>query len=168
MALAEEGWFKFCGWCGGLTDAGLYGGINTVANPDGTKSRYHMVDCWPRARYAQTGKPFITCIECGRAEHGEWANKADIEARQLCFNCLFWHEKIGIADEPRIVRINGNHYAIGDERKGGGKFSGFGGLEFSIRFNDGREITTHNLWGQGSIPRRFRERLPDNATWITQ
>ena len=163
--LDETPWFKFCGWCGGLNDAALYGGINTVANPDGTRSRYHSVDCWPRARYAQTGKPFIICRECGRAEHGEWLDEGQTKARQLCFHCLFWHEKIDRRDDPIVARIDGSHYVIGDERQGKGQFSGFGGRRFAITFHDGRTIITHNLWSQGDIPERFRSRLPDNASW---
>ena len=35
-----------------------------------------------------------------------------------------------------------------------------------IRFTDGREVITHNLWHQGTIPKHFRARLPDNAVFV--
>ena len=163
--LDETPWFKFCAWCGGKNDAGLFGGIVTVANLDGSKSRYHVKDCWPRARYQRDGTPFITCHECGICEAGEYTNKEQLAAASLCFSCNFWAEKVLERDNPDVVRINGVHYHIGEERNGGKQFSGFGGRQFAITFHNGRQVTSTNLWCQGDIPARFADRLPDNATW---
>jgi len=45
-------------------------------------------------------------------------------------------------------------------------FKGFGGRDFSIKFYDGRDIKTSNLWYQGEIPERFKEFLSDNAEFV--
>ena len=104
------------------------------------------------------------CQECGKREDGSWADDMAkvLEAKQLCFNCNFWAEKVGIKDRPRVARIDGHHYQIGTDA-GDTAFRGFGGRKFVILFNDGRRMQTSNLWHQGEIPERFRERLPDNA-----
>lgn len=55
----------------------------------------------------------------------------------------------------------GCHYWIGDENVECCR--GFGGDKFVIRFKDGKEVTTTNLWYQGAIPKHFQKILPDNA-----
>jgi len=84
---------------------------------------------------------------------------------KLCFTCDFWIEKIKEVNNPKSVRINKWHYFIGDENKKGG-FRGFDGRRFKIKFNNDKKIETTNLWTQGEIPKRFRERLFDNAIFI--
>lgn len=108
-----------------------------------------------------------TCIECSAVENGNWMEsvKAQLAERQLCHTCNFWHEKIAMKDDTRTARIEGTHYRVGDEGVRG-LFQGFGGAKFVIKFNDGREVTTTNLWAQGKIPQRFKDRLPDNATFV--
>jgi hypothetical protein len=79
----------------------------------------------------------------------------------------FWQSKVEIKDNPNVVRINGVHYFIGDE---GSKssFRGFDGEKFRIKFNDGREVETTNLWYNGSIPKNYLKELPDNAIFIKE
>jgi hypothetical protein len=43
---------------------------------------------------------------------------------------------------------------------------GYGGAKHVIRFHDGREVTTRNLWHCGTVPPVFRDRLPDNASFV--
>ncbi|CAO0836086.1 putative protein OS=Streptomyces microflavus OX=1919 GN=Smic_80960 PE=4 SV=1 [Streptomyces microflavus] len=45
---------------------------------------------------------------------------------------------------------------------------GFGGRRFDIEFFDGRRVTTHDLWSQGTIPPKHRERYQDNARFAPQ
>lgn len=45
---------------------------------------------------------------------------------------------------------------------------GFGGGKWVVRFHDGREVVTHNLWHVGTIPPPFRDRLPDNAEFVRE
>ena len=78
-------------------------------------------------------------------------------------NDKFWTEKLDIKDEPDAARIDGEHYMIAPESW---KSKGFGGAEHRIRFDDGRVVTTTNLWHQGTIPEDMREQLPNNAHWV--
>ncbi|TMR92836.1 hypothetical protein [Nonomuraea basaltis] len=65
-------------------------------------------------------------------------------------------------DPGRRVVIDANLYLIGDGRGSHG-FRGFGGHRFDIEFFDGRRVTTTDLWHQGVIPPKWRERYPNNA-----
>lgn len=115
-----------------------------------------------------------TCKECGVHEIGNWIDSCAerLEREQLCFHCDFWYALIKIANDSRVARIEGCHYLIGVEPKPSDyKCShylglGLGGSEFRIRFYDGREVITHNLWYQGEIPERFKSRLSDNAVFV--
>jgi hypothetical protein len=110
------------------------------------------------------------CVECGKREKGHWMKNLaeDLRDHQICFNCHFWWEKVDYADKPWVARIDGTHYIIGREPASPDEFQGFGGAEFRIRFHDGREVTSHNLWCQGDIPPHFRNRLLDNAEFINE
>jgi hypothetical protein len=70
-------------------------------------------------------------------------------------------------DDPlKRVVVNGDHYYLGDDKPGG--FKGFGGHRWEIEFFDGRKVITHDLWHQGTVPPKWRERYPDNAKFIPQ
>lgn len=84
----------------------------------------------------------------------------------LCHTCNFWREKEEIKNEARVVRIDGVHFSLGDEVNAPAFCKGHGGRKFVIQFNDGRVVTSTNLWCQGNIPESWRERLPNNATWV--
>ena len=43
---------------------------------------------------------------------------------------------------------------------------GFSGRKHVIKFFDGREIVSTNLWYNGEIPESHRELLPNNAEFI--
>lgn len=115
-------------------------------------------------------KIHITCLECGKKEKLRWDEKMKdkLIKRQLCFDCYFWIKYVDKVDHPYCVRVDGSHYYIGIEHPGHSAFQGFGGKKFIIKFNDGRKIVSTNLWHQGEIPSRFRDRLPDNAKFGQQ
>jgi hypothetical protein len=69
-------------------------------------------------------------------------------------------------DLAKRVVIDGEHYTLGED-KPGYEWKGFGGRRFDIEFFDGRKVTTHDLWHQGTIPPKWRERYPDNARFVT-
>lgn len=81
--------------------------------------------------------------------------------RMFCDSCSFWISKAEKRDEPHIVRANGQQYAIHPDSE---TEKGFAGRKFKIRFNDGREVETHNLWHQGRIPQLWAPVLRNNAT----
>ncbi len=71
--------------------------------------------------------------------------------------------------EPRAVRIDGCHYWIGEESPSTpNNQRGYYGKKFIIEFFDKKRgrIKTTNLWLNGTIPERFRDRLEDNAKFI--
>lgn len=67
------------------------------------------------------------------------------------------------ADEARRVVVDAEHYVIGPGGSGG-----HGGRRFDIEFFDGRKVTTRDLWSQGTIPPKHRERYPNNARFVPQ
>jgi hypothetical protein len=107
------------------------------------------------------------CKECGSPIATDFYQpvKSRLINKNLCHSCNFWDEKKDGQDNKRVVIVNGTHYWIEDD-KPNAAFQGFGGAKFSIEFNDGRKVITRNLWCQGDIPIRFRDRLPDNAKFI--
>ena len=109
----------------------------------------------------------IICKECGKEEKLHWIKEENdkLISRNLCFKCNFWFEKTLIKDESNVARIDGRHYQIASETDKS-SFRGYGGAKFIILFNDGRKITTTNLWHQGAIPKHFKKRLPDNAKFL--
>lgn len=111
------------------------------------------------------GVPEKPCIRCGSLFSTNYVIKKELVNRNMCFTCYFWEKYVGIKDSEKVVRVNGSHYVIThDDPKA--YFKGFGGAEFKIKFHDGREVVTHNLWSQGEIPEHFRNYLPDNAVFI--
>lgn len=83
--------------------------------------------------------------------------------RSLCANDDFWYEKTLMADDPNVARIDGVHYIIGLPDQ---PIKGMGGHVHKIAFYDGREVTTDNLWHQGTIPFDWRDLLFDNAEFV--
>lgn len=112
----------------------------------------------------------MNCRFCEAAIKWGFFNDEELKRLQLCYACCFWWEKVDwranndTHEGNRVARIKNNHYVIYPDTNGG--IQGFGGREHVIRFNDGTEVTTKNLWHQGEIPRRFREQLPNNATFV--
>lgn len=98
------------------------------------------------------------CSECG----------AHLNRLARCpARCDLWQEIATLAESPASVRIAGCHYVIGTQDESApAHCRGFGGAVYRIRFHDGREVTTCDLWKQGVIPPRFRDRLPDNAAFV--
>jgi hypothetical protein len=68
-------------------------------------------------------------------------------------------------DDPacRVV-VNNVHYIIVPDTNS--RFQGHGGAVFEIAFHDGRRVTSRNLWTQGKIPPKWRDRFPNNAEFI--
>jgi hypothetical protein len=108
----------------------------------------------------------INCRICNEKEEGEYMNPTMTEmvVNKLCFTCNFWNEKLQIAGEPHVARIDGKHYVVGPVSDS--QWKGSGGHKFTIKFHDGRVVITTNLWSQGEIPEIFKERLKDNAVFL--
>lgn len=118
-----------------------------------------------------TTRKRVSC-RCGKRATLRYSGDigARMEERSECFDCAFWGRLLEQdAERPEtVVIVEGRHYMIEpdpDQPRDRG-FAGFGGAEFTVAFNDGRVVKSRNLWTQGEIPERFREQMPDNATFL--
>ena len=109
----------------------------------------------------------LKCELCGKtmtkpAFTGEYKNVC-----HDCFNDKFWMLKIRDVNKApeKFETIKNNLYYIADENDND-SFRGFDGRKFIIKYNDGRQIITTNMWHNGTIPEKFRDKLPDNAIFI--
>lgn len=102
----------------------------------------------------------MQCDKCGSTDL-----ERDLRHFGFCHTCEFWMEKITQKDHPAVVRVNGVQYVIAPENAES-LFREFGGARWHIRFFDGNECITTNLWCNGTIPEKLREQLPDNAEFI--
>lgn len=110
-----------------------------------------------------------TCTNCGkRVRTADWAD--DLFNERLCFDCHFWLPKTLMDDSVlsgRVpLRANGVH-RIGYMDNAAGGFKGYGGAPFVFEFFDGRIILCCNVWHQGTIPAKWKEKLPDNGRFLT-
>ena len=113
----------------------------------------------------------MNCRECNTEPAKPHWEKGQLVESGLCFSCRFWEEQIAqdaelLADPAPIwipCVIEGSHYMFEPGIFTDTRNCGMGGAPYLITV-DGREYKTNNLWHQGKIPDRFRDRLPDNAT----
>lgn len=78
----------------------------------------------------------------------------------VCGHCDSWLGLWQRRDNSDIARINGEHYVIG---AGFDSVKGMGGAKVTIKFDDGRIVSTSDLWHQGTIPSQLKNVMPDNA-----
>jgi len=102
----------------------------------------------------------VTCKLCGDYELLGWLGDLPdrLKRKSMCFTCNHWDEWFldFAKDDNKTMFINGGRaYTICDESKGGGRWSGFGGRKFNVKFKTGRVVDSTNLWTQGEIPKRF-------------
>lgn len=159
--------------------------VRVFEKRQGVPTRFHHIR-FPDQDVARTFTRYVesvvgaangarAAVECG--ECGEWSEfcfhhttTRRLWEQQVCFNCDFWLEKVRWVTDPpakyagRVARVNGRHWVVGARATGDKSHMGCGGREVTVRFDDGRVVSTNNLWGQGDIPEGFRARLPDNAT----
>lgn len=132
------------------------------------------------------------CDHCNLyADASGYAGGESLRERGECHNCNHWLRLLRmypypkrIAAEPhrreygrpvhdtsRAFVVGGRHYMVDMAQpiKNGGRSQpglGFGGATMRIRFDDGTEVTSNDVWYQGTVPDRFRLLMPDNATFI--
>lgn len=103
----------------------------------------------------------MKCIECAETVEFRWVEEVneDLRRRQMCFLDAFWAKQL---EQPGgVVTESFSHYRIGAEDARG--FRGFDGRRFFVEFFDGSEVETTNLWGQATVPERWRDRFVPNA-----
>lgn len=116
----------------------------------------------------------FTCTMCGKTDNlDKWCEgrtREIMEQKHLCFSCALWEEHIELDREERkdkFAVIDGHHFVL-EPSAADPRFAGSCSATFKIRFNDGREVVCKNLWHQGRVPERFRDRLPDNAAFVKE
>ena len=100
------------------------------------------------------------CMMCGK-EHDD-ARLALPLLHGMCFSCSFWY-RILKGRRPYVV-IDGHCYRVAPEDRGG--FRGFGGFEYTIKFNDGNVVKTTNLWHRGKVDCEFMPFFPNTAEFV--
>jgi hypothetical protein len=111
------------------------------------------------------------CKECGKKIEQGYSL-----TNRLCFSCDFWTKLCQPKEGCIQIIVDGHHYQTGYADVNcpdAPRFAGFGGRQFYVKLL--KEIPrvpfiffTHNMWHQGTIPIRFRDRLPDNAEFINK
>jgi hypothetical protein len=85
---------------------------------------------------------------------------------RVCFECAFWTNKIENPLPNRAI-IEGKHYTVNAGTAHKGPFLGFGGRRVKVRYFDGYDVESNNIWHQGEIPEHFKDRLPNNAEFVS-
>ena len=114
----------------------------------------------------------MKCPICGNEIGRFVSDTRAMEEHGKCFSCEIWEDRYNKfqklpKDQHSIAIIDGTFYTIGDENDPS-PFRGFGGDKFVIRFKDGKEIITTNLWCGGDIDPYWQKYLPNNADFDWQ
>lgn len=117
------------------------------------------------------------CPKCGTSDvsilNPKEYIKCDIrsimEETGWCFNCAFWENLYQKnKGNPNWVIINGYSWILHDikEQDKRSPLLGLGGIRMIAKKNDNTILDGRDWWGQGEVPRHFRNQMPDNAEWI--
>ena len=98
----------------------------------------------------------MNCHICNREIETTTTLTEHLMTKKLCYECNFWLEK----DRNGIIDW-GNYYHVEPDTDRGP--TGMGGRLYRVHILNGETFHTRNLWHEGKIPDRFRDRLPDNA-----
>ena len=107
----------------------------------------------------------MKCPTCGKelgANSPYSSDERSMKEHGECFECSLWRERLSLVGKPNIAIIDGTMYTIGDEDDPS-PFRGFGGDKFVIKFKDGRQVITTNLWCGGNISDAWKSKFPNNA-----
>lgn len=115
----------------------------------------------------ERNKILDNCSSCGQSFKTTWnePTRSEMIKKHICFSCNFWLFQL---NRKGAIIINGHKYQDGGkiDKSTTGGFVGYGGRDFKIEFNTGKIIETNNLWSQGQLPDRFKEKFPDNAKFL--
>lgn len=117
----------------------------------------------------------LQCVECGDAVIGSRFNLEEEREHYRdthCYTDMFWsehhrldNENAGRRGRGEAVVVDGAHYIVNPvvENPRVPRALGMGGRLMRFRLQDGRVLESNDVWFQGDIPERWRDRLPDNA-----
>lgn len=124
-----------------------------------------------QCRLAPRAAEVVTCVECGMLDDPDsYVGGERLRKRSLCLSCALWTDRATkAATNPGTVVVDGTFYGYDPAhpiRGGNPSLLGHSGRRFTfLMLETGRTVTTNNLWCGGTIPDRFRDRIPDNARW---
>lgn len=115
--------------------------------------------------------PNNICSKCDKIDYDtnyfeKCEEKKIMNEQNVCFNCAFWIIRSRRQDDLRSVITEGGAYWLSDETKSPDSWRGFSGRKFVIKFTDGRQITSTNLWYNGNIPKHFKDDFLVNAEFL--
>lgn len=104
---------------------------------------------------------------CKKCSYSEDVNQLDfyLTARliehRLCQKCLLWTSLVSLrkSNYYQIAIIKDICYWIGNKKLDN---------KFTIRFRDGKQVTTYNLVSFGKIPKRWQKILCNNARFVNR
>lgn len=108
---------------------------------------------------------YLRCVICGKEMEKSQFSNAPL-CSEKCFSKHYWNKLLKEKDEHIIIHGKCYYDAGNVENPDNVSFLGCSGQRFWIRFFDGREITTNNLWCQGEIPEAYIDDLPDTAEFF--
>lgn len=90
-------------------------------------------------------------------------------AQGNCFDCYHWDSVLNGATNRTSVRTpDGEHYCYPTNKpldlSTPQRHLGLGGQKMKIKFFDGTEVVTNNLWSQGKMTKYWFKKFPANAT----
>ena len=113
------------------------------------------------------GEPLF-CGVCGDRELLHYHDRVQkvLLRWRMCHRCNCFRSWMAAreADPGSYFVAHGTCFYIKpDEKPGYRGFVGHGWRRFVVAWSDGRRTTTRNLWNNGTVPREWREQLPDTA-----
>jgi len=81
------------------------------------------------------------------------------------FHKEYWNDIVKNYNNGDEIVVNKIAFFVDDEKQIG-TYRGYDGRRFKIRFKDGTEKETTNLWYNGEVPDEYKDVLVDNAEFI--
>lgn len=147
--------------------------IEKYGTPEEIKAKMAALRCEYdalKAEHTADGSPFWLCGERHPRDAKlaqMWRNYRELDARLRIVTPpdlgteLFYENHFAECDPQTSVIAGGSVYTICNEDA---DWRGHGGKKFRIRFHDGREAVTTNLWSKGDLHPMLACLYPDNAT----
>lgn len=92
----------------------------------------------------------------------------EVDQRNFCSTCNLWYNRLSQRTDPNIFIIDGMYYQDAGPSKNPKHSLGFAGLQFNIKTNDGKIVSTNNLWYGGTVPTAWKDAFPDTAVFISK
>ena len=114
----------------------------------------------------------MRCEICGKEIEKSMYGNAILCSRE-CHTEKYWLDRVdAIEKDPyEFTIIDGVCYYFNRNKPietNMGLFHGFDGKHFKIRFNNGVTYETNNLWHNGTVPKKFRDKLKNNAIFVKE